>query len=48
MRTLIDIYHALLHRIEHVQLQVFRKRVRVSTARKIGFLLRGMLLRSHA
>ena len=48
MRTLIDIYHALLHRIEHVQLQVFGERVRVSTARKIGLLLRGMLLRSNA
>ena len=48
MRTLIDIYHALLHRIEHVHLQVFQERVRVSTARKIGLLLRGMLLRSHA
>ncbi len=47
MRTLIGIYHALLHRIEHVHLQVFGERVRVSTARKIGFLLRGMLLRSH-
>ncbi|WP_419806656.1 phytoene/squalene synthase family protein [Terriglobus sp.] len=47
MRTLIDIYHALLHRIEHVHLQVFRKRVRVSTARKVGLLLRGMLLRSY-
>lgn len=48
MRTLIDIYHALLHRIEHVRLQVFRERVRVSTAKKVALLLRGMLLRSHA
>lgn len=47
MRTLVDIYHALLHRIEHVHLQVFGERVRVSTARKVGLLLRGMLLRSH-
>jgi 15-cis-phytoene synthase len=48
MRTLIDIYHALLHRIEHVRLQVFRERVRVSTAKKVALLLRGMVLRSHA
>ena len=48
MRTLIDIYHALLHRIEHVHLQVFRERVRVSTAKKIALLLRGIVLRSHA
>lgn len=48
MRTLIDIYHALLHRIEHVRLQVFSERIRVSTARKVALLLRGMLLRSRA
>lgn len=48
MRTLVDIYHALLRRIEHVHLQVFRDRVRVSTPHKIALLLRGMLLRSHA
>lgn len=48
MRTLIDIYHALLRRIEAVHLEVFRERVRVSTAKKLALLLRGLALRSHA
>ena len=48
MRTLVDIYHALLRRMEMVRFRVFEERVRVSTVTKIGLLLRGMLLRSHA
>lgn len=48
MRTLIDIYHALLTRIRDVHYQVFGERVRVSTAKKLLLLGRGMLLRSRA
>ena len=43
MRVLIRIYHLLLRRIIKVRFQVFRQRVRVSTARKIMLLVGGLV-----
>lgn len=43
LRVLIDIYHALLKRIEHHNYGVFSTRISVPTARKLLILSRGLL-----
>ncbi len=43
MRVLIQIYHALLMKMRRKKYRVFGKRVSLSTARKVGILLRGLL-----
>jgi phytoene synthase len=41
--VLVSIYHALLHRIESANYDVFSKRASVPTAQKIGILCAGMM-----
>ena len=43
MRVLVDIYYGLLKEMERANYQVFARRIRVSTPRKITILLRGLL-----
>lgn len=42
LRVLVSIYHRLLRRIERAHYEVFRERVSVPTAQKVGILLKGM------
>lgn len=45
LRALIDIYTALLNKIDRKGYDVFRERVRISTAQKLWLMVRAMLIR---